>query len=50
MVRCLLTKGILPGFSILGIILAVMKAEITAIVLHKNRDSAREINVNWNTL
>lgn len=42
MLRFLLTKGVLPGFSTLNINLAVTKVEITAVVLHKNRDSARE--------
>lgn len=50
MVRCLLREDILPGFSILDITLAVMKVEITAIVLHKNRFCKRKFYILWNTL
>lgn len=41
MVRCLLTKGVLSCFFIPDLTSSVMKVNITAVVLHKKRNSAR---------
>lgn len=41
MVRCLLTKGVLSRFFIPDLTSSVMKVNITAVVLHKKRNSAR---------
>lgn len=41
MVRCLLTKSVLSRFFIPDLTSSVMKVNITAVVLHKKRNSAR---------
>lgn len=50
--RCLLAKGVLPSFSILDVNLPLtaIKVEITATVLHKSRDSAIVILMQFGTL